>query len=252
MSDKASQILEKLGFTDDEKKKVIIIVKAIYSGLLFRKIAYLMPLENEARQAKRIEFLQKDIDEHRLLMIYCYNQFVKNSGDDSVFTVPIEDVLEKDEFYNKLIKMESSLSDEDRIEKLQAKTNRSYKVTEHIYEDMMLKIKMACDVVLKNVGNLDPEKMTVIMHFVFNAVHIAETESISLMDKDKVTIVEKEPCDAKKYLGIDLSFLGIFDELPKECAIKNDKTILKMRMVEPVRTIVGGKRKTRRRKMYKK
>ena len=121
MSDKASQILEKLGFTDDEKKKVIIIVKAIYSGLLFRKIAYLMPLENEARQAKRIEFLQKDIDEHRLLMIYCYNQFVKKSDDDSVFTVPIEDVLEKDEFYNKLIKMESSLSDEDRIEKLQAK-----------------------------------------------------------------------------------------------------------------------------------
>ena len=251
MSDKASEIMEKLGFTAEEKKKVITIVKAIYSGLLFRKLSYLMPLEKEERQAKRIEFLQKDIDDHRLLMIYCYNQFVKNPENDSIFTVPIEDVLEKDEFYNKLIKMESSLSDGDRIEWLQQKTNKSYKVTEKIYDDMMLKIKKACGVVLKKVGELEPVKMTIMMHFVFNAVHIAETESITLMDKDKVTIVEKEPCDANKYLGIDLSFLGIFDDLPKECAIKNDKTILKMRIVEPVRAIVGGKRKTRRRKNYK-
>ena len=41
-----------------------------------------------------------------------------------------------------------------------------------------------------------------------------------------------DPCDANKYLGVDFSFLGLFDELPEECESKKEST--KISIVGPI------------------
>jgi hypothetical protein len=41
-----------------------------------------------------------------------------------------------------------------------------------------------------------------------------------------------DPCNANKYLGIDLSFLGFFDALPEECELKKEST--KISIVGPI------------------
>ena len=253
MSDAASKLLEQLGFNEDEKKRVVKIVEGVYSSLQFRKLTYLMPLKKEDRAGKRIMFLQKDIDDYRLFMIYCYNQFVKDL-DNHVFTVPIDDaILMKDKVYKKIIISDPPLSEEDKIEVLQRKTNRSFPVTQILYNDMMSKIEKTCEKILDTVGDKiasDPAKLATIMHFVINTVHVAETEAIQLMDTGSQS-VHGDPCDANKYLGVDWSFLGIFGALPKECAEKVDST--KISIVGPVtlqtsNKIVGGKRDSKRSK----
>jgi hypothetical protein len=239
MSDPASKLLEQIGFNPDENKRIVKMVEDVYSSLLFRKLTYLMPLKKEDRSGKRIEFLKKDIDNHRLFMIYCYNQFVKDS-DNHVFTVPIDDaILKKDKVYKKIIISDPPLSEEDQIEILQSKTNRSFPVTRILYNDMMSKIEKTCEKILDNVGDKiasDPAKLATIMHFVIDTVHVAETEAIDLMDAGSQG--NGDPCDANKHFGVDWSFLGIFDALPKDCVEKVDST--KISIVGPV-TLVGGK-----------
>jgi hypothetical protein len=245
----ADELFKKLNFSISEREKVKKIVKGIYAGLLFRKATTLIPLDSEKRQAKRMDFLKQDIDNHRLFMIYCYNNFTelqlsKNSKDSKdelrVFTVPIEGILENDDFYKKLLKkqknMDELMSIGDRIEKLQQKTKKSYNPTELMYADMMAKIEKTCKKVLTLIGIKDPVKLSIIMLFIFDTVHITETELInSVIDKVKDEGEGKDkgdPCDANKYLGIDFSFLGFFDKLPEECQSKNEST--KISIVGPV------------------
>jgi hypothetical protein len=242
----ADELFKKLNFSISEREKVKKIVKGIYAGLLFRKATTLIPMDSEKRQAKRMDFLKQDIDNHRLFMIYCYNNFVelqlsKDSKDElRVFTVPIEGILENDIFYKKLLKkqknMDELMSIGDRIEKLQYKTKKSYKPTELMYADAMAKIEKTCKKVLTLIGIKDPVKLSIIMLFIFDTVHITETELInSVIDKvqDEGEGKDKgDPCDANKYLGIDFSFLGFFDKLPEECQSKNEST--KISIVGPV------------------
>lgn len=259
----ADEIFKKLGFSNSEMKKVQEIVKGIYSSLLFRKIGYLMPLSGEDRESKRVEFLKRDIDDHRLLMIYCYNifaeqmRFNKDSKDPMrFFSMPIEEVLERDDFYKKLIlkEKETPLSTDERIGELQKKVNRSFMATKLIYADMLSKIKKTCNEILKIVGDnigKDSQKLSIIMRFVINSVHIAETDSIAFAVAKKEVKdddAKKDPCDVNKYLGVDWSFLGLFDELPEECKKKNDS--IKISVVDAVKvdTKVGGARKTIRNK----
>lgn len=255
----ADELFEKLGFSNDEQEKVKKIVKCIYAGLLFRKATTLIPLDSKKRQAKRVDFLKQDIDDHRLFMIYCYNNFVelqvskdskdskgsKDSKDElRFFTAPIEGILEYDDFYKKLLikqkKMDKLMSIEDRIEELQKKTKKSYKKTELMYADMMAKIEKTCQKVLTLISTKDPVKLTTVMLFIFDTVHITQTELIgSIVDKvqdegeGKDEVKDKgNPCDANKYLGVDFSFLGLFDELPEECESKKEST--KISIVGPV------------------
>ena len=247
----ADELFKKLNFSIGEREKVKKIVKGIYTGLLFRKATTLIPLDSEKRQAKRMDFLKRDIDDHRLFMIYCYNNFVelqatpvqetsKSKNELRFFTVPIEGILEYDEFYKELLKkqkkMDELMSIEDRIEKLQNKTNKSYRATELMYADMMEKIEKTCQKVLTLISTKDPVKLTTVMLFIIDTVHITETELISsVIDKvqDEGEGKDKgDPCDANKYLGIDFSFLGFFDKLPEECKSKNEST--KISIVGPV------------------
>ena len=242
----ADELFKKLNFSISEREKVKKIVKGIYTGLLFRKATTLIPLDSEKRQAKRMDFLKQDIDDHRMFMIYCYNNFVelqlsKDSKDElRFFTVPIEGILESDDFYKKLLKkqknMDELMSIEDRIEKLQKKTKKSYRATELMYADMMAKIEKTCQKVLTLISTKDPVKLTTVMLFIIDTVHITQTELIgSIVDKvqDEGEGKDKgDPCDANKYLGIDFSFLGFFDKLPEECKSKNEST--KISIVGPV------------------
>ena len=124
-----NELLEKMKFSSGEQGKVKKIVKGVYDSLLFRKASILIPLDSEKRQPKRMDFLKQDIDDYRLLMIYCYNNFTEMQGTPvqgtelRFFTVPIEGVLESDEFYKKLLtkQNESMMPVEDRIAKLQKK-----------------------------------------------------------------------------------------------------------------------------------
>lgn len=249
----ADELFKKLNFSISEREKVKKIVKGIYTGLLFRKATTLIPLDSEKRQAKRMDFLKRDIDDHRLFMIYCYNNFVelqatpvqetsKSKNELRFFKVPIEGILEYDEFYKVLLKkqkkMDELMSIGDRIEKLQKKTNKSYRATELMYADMMEKIEKTCQKVLTLISTKDPVKLTTVMLFIIDTVHITETELISsIIDKDegegKDEVKDKgNPCDANKYLGVDFSFLGFFDKLPEECESKNEST--KISIVGPV------------------
>ena len=239
----ADELFKKLNFSIVEREKVKKIVKGIYTGLLFRKATTLIPLDSEKRQAKRMDFLKQDIDDHRMFMIYCYNNFVElqRSKDElRFFTVPIEGILEYDDFYKKLLKkqknMDELMSIGDRIEKLQKKTKKSYRATELMYADMMAKIEKTCQKVLTLISTKDPVKLTTVMLFIIDTVHITQTELIgSIVDKvqDEGEGKDKgDPCDANKYLGIDFSFLGFFDKLPEECKSKNEST--KISIVGPV------------------
>ena len=249
----ADELFKKLNFSIGEREKVKKIVKGIYAGLLFRKATTLIPLDSEKRQAKRMDFLKRDIDDHRLFMIYCYNNFVelqatpvqetsKSKNELRFFTAPIEGILEYDVFYKKLLikqkKMDKLMSIGDRIEELQNKTKKSYKKTELMYADMMAKIEKTCQKVLTLISTKDPVKLTTVMLFIFDTVHITQTELIgSIIDKDegegKDEVKDKgNPCDANKYLGVDFSFLGFFDKLPEECESKNEST--KISIVGPV------------------
>lgn len=273
----ADELFKKLNFSISEREKVKKIVKGIYTGLLFRKATTLIPLDSEKRQAKRMDFLKQDIDDHRMFMIYCYNNFVelqlsKDSKDElRFFTVPIEGILESDDFYKKLLKkqknMDELMSIGDRIEKLQKKTKKSYRATELMYADMMAKIEKTCQKVLTLISTKDPVKLTTVMLFIIDTVHITQTELIgSIVDKVQDKVQDEgegkdkgDPCDANKYLGIDFSFLGFFDKLPEECESKNEST--KISIVGPVelhgldglkvQTKVGGS-KTRKHKNAKK
>jgi hypothetical protein len=252
MSDAASKLLVQLGFNDDEKKRVVKMVEDIYNSLLFRKLKYLLPLETGERPGKTIDFLKKDIDNHRMFMIYCYNQFVKQSNDE-YFTVPIDDaILRNDNVYKRLLNSDPPLSEDDKIEVLQEKTNRAYYVTLEIYNDMMSKIEKTCEKVLDIVGDnimSDPAKLAIIMHFVIDTVHVAEIDSIDLINTGSENKEPGDPCDANKHFGVDWSFLGIFPKLPKECSDKFDST--KISIVGPVtlvqseNKIVGGKSRKR-------
>lgn len=247
----ASKLLEQIGFDNDEKKRVVKMVEDIYTSLLFRKLKYLLPLEKGERAGKRIDFLKKDIDNNRLFMIYCYNQFSKTSDQ---FSVPIDDaILKKDAVYKKILNSDPPLSVEDQIDALQGKINRQYFVTRDIYVTMMSKIEKTCEKILDNVGDNianDPAKLAIVMHFIIDTVHIAEMDSIELMKKDPVSedTGPEDVCNANKHFGVDWSFLGIFDKLPKECVEKVDST--KISIVGPVTLvqsdkIVGGKSRKR-------
>lgn len=248
-TDRASEILKKLGFSDDEFNKVKIIVKGIYDSLRWRKINDLFPLKPAEREPKLNELLRKEIDDYRYLSIYCYNQFAEQmrllnqTGDKRMiqfknFSQPIEGVLEKDEFYRRLLakEKESPLSLNDRIQLLQQKVNKSFMATKLLYSDVNGKIQETCERVVGIVGNQDPQKLSVIMRFVFNTVHIAETDAIeSIYDNlTKSTPKEEDVCDANVHLGIDWSFLGILKKLPGKC---NTKFIS---IVDPVK--IGGRR----------
>jgi hypothetical protein len=228
-------------FSDKDKENDARKMKKIYNGLPFRKANTLVPLEGEKRQMKRMEFLKQDIDNYRLFMIYCYNDFTKLQSanqklDDELrlFSLPIENVLESDDFYKKLIE-NSAMTFEDRIAALQEKTKKSYRATEIMYYDMMAKIEKTCKLVLDKVETKDPVELSAIMLNIFDKVHATEIELMSSMDdKNKENKEDKgDPCDANKYLGIDFSFLGLFEKLPEECKLKNEST--KISIVGPIK-----------------
>ena len=262
-TDRASEILKKLGFSDDEFNKVKIIVKGVYNSLRWRKINDLFPLKPAEREPKLNELLRKEIDDYRYLSIYCYNQFAeqmrllqRDKTTDTPtskrmiqfknFSQPIEGVLEKDEFYRNLLakEKESPLSLNDRIQQLQKKVNKSFMATKLLYSDVNGKIQETCERVVGIVGNLDPYKLSVIMRFVFNTVHIAETDAIESIHDDLTKSTANEPpkeedvCDANVHLGIDWSFLGILKKLPGKC----NTTFISV--VDPVK--IGGRRTRKR------
>ena len=228
-------------FSDKDKENDARKMKKIYNGLPFRKANTLVPLEGEKRQMKRMEFLKQDIDDYRLFMIYCYNDFAKLQSanqklDDELrlFSLPIENVLESDDFYKKLIE-NSEMTPEDRIAALQEKTKKSYRATEKMYSDMLAKIEKTCKLVLDKVETKDPVELSAIMLNIFDKVHATEIELMSSMDDKKKEDKEDkgDPCDANKYLGIDFSFLGLFEKLPEECKLKNEST--KISIVGPIK-----------------
>jgi len=261
----ADELFRKLEFSNDEREEVKKIIRGIYDSLLFRKISFLMPLTNEKREIKKMEFLKQDIDDYRLFMIYCFNNFTelqraKTDSNDEMrfFSVPIEGIL--DDFYNKLIAKKNLLS-EERIELLQKKFHRCYKSTELLYSSMMSKIERTCVKILSMTIIRDPVKLSIIMNFIFNTVNLAETDLMSSIVDDKKNDDDKSnknPCDANKYLGIDWTFLGLFDELPEECSEIEDST--KISIVGPVKlqskdiskTVVSGGsiHKSRKRKRH--
>jgi len=227
--------------SDKDKENDARKMKKIYNGLPFRKANTLVPLEGEKRQMKRMEFLKQDIDDYRLFMIYCYNDFTKLQSanqklDDELrlFSLPIENVLESDDFYKKLIEKhkQQHMTLEDRIAALQEKTKKSYRATEKMYSDMMVKIEKTCKLVLDKVETKDPVELSAIMLNIFDKVHATEIELMSSMvNKNKED--KGDPCDANKYLGIDFSFLGLFEKLPEECKLKNEST--KISIVGPIK-----------------
>ncbi len=228
-------------FSDKDKENDARKMKKIYNGLPFRKANTLVPLEGEKRQMKRMEFLKQDIDDYRLFMIYCYNDFTKLQSanqkmDDELrlFSLPIENVLESDDFYKKLIEKhkQQHMTLEDRIAALQEKTNKSYRATEKMYSDMMAKIEKTCKLVLDKVETKDPVELSAIMLNIFDKVHATEIELMSSMVNKKKED-KGDPCDANKYLGIDFSFLGLFEKLPEECKLKNEST--KISIVGPIK-----------------
>ena len=231
-------------FSDKDKENDARKMKKIYNGLPFRKANTLVPLEGEKRQMKRMEFLKQDIDDYILFMIYCYNDFAKLQSanqkmDDELrlFSLPIENVLESDDFYKKLIEKhkQQHMTLEDRIAALQEKTKKSYRATEKMYSDMMAKIEKTCKLVLDKVETKDPVELSAIMLNIFDKVHATEIELMSSMDDKKKEDKEDkgDPCDANKYLGIDFSFLGLFEKLPEECKLKNEST--KISIVGPIK-----------------
>lgn len=231
---------ELFNLSDKDKENDARKMKKIYNGLPFRKANTLVPLEGEKRQMKRMEFLKQDIDDYILFMIYCYNDFAKLQSanqkmDDELrlFSLPIENVLESDDFYKKLIE-NSEMTPEDRIAALQEKTKKSYRATEIMYYDMMAKIEKTCKLVLDKVETKDPVELSAIMLNIFDKVHATEIELMSSMDDKKKEDKEDkgDPCDANKYLGIDFSFLGLFEKLPEECKLKNEST--KISIVGPI------------------
>jgi hypothetical protein len=262
-TDRASEILKKLGFSDDEFNKVKIIVKGIYDSLRWRKINDLFPLKKAEQEPKLNELLRKEIDDYRYLSIYCYNKFAeqmrllyrdKTTDTPSAkrmiqfknFSQPIEGVLEKDEFYRRLLakEKESPLSLNDRIQLLQKKVNKSFMATKLLYADVNGKIQETCERVIGIVGDQDPQKLSVIMRFVFNTVHIAETDAIESIHDNLTKSTANDPpkeedvCDANVYLGIDWSFLGILKKLPGKC----NTTFISI--VDPVK--IGGRRTRKR------
>ncbi len=245
----ADELFEKLQFTVDEREVIKKMVKDIYGSLLFRKAVYLLPLEKEMREKQRMQFLKQEIDNNRLFMIYCFNIFAElqsvrmaDSKDElRFFSTPIENVLETDDFYNKLIH-KKNLPIGDRIAILQKKTKRSYKATQLLFADAFAKIEKTALKILHLVNIRDPFKLSVIMLFVINTLSIAETELMdSVLDKKE----PENPCDANKYFGKDWSFLGIFKPLPNGCQEYMEST--KISVVNPIQvtTKVGG-RKTRK------
>lgn len=251
--------LQQLGFNAAEKKQVVKMVEDVYSSLSFRKINYLFPLRKRQRVGKRVEFLKKEIDDKRLFNIYCFNRFVKDSNDKH-FKIPIDDaILRKDKVYVRLLNLDPPLSEDDKIQVLQEKTKRSYFATLRIYNETISKIKKACETILDIVDDniaSDPAKLTTFMRFIIDTVHVAEHDSIGIMQKNielknaqrmkKNTELEEEedPCDANTQFGVDWSFLGIFPKLPKDCADKKNST--KISVVGPVSVVQSGG-KTRRR-----
>jgi hypothetical protein len=270
MSDAASNPLEKLGFNDDEKKRVVKMVEDIYNSLSFRKLKYLLPLEKGERTGKLIDFLKKEIDDNHLFMIYCFNQFVKQSNDEYFLVTINDEILMKDKVYKRLLNSDAPLSEEDKIEVLQEKTNRAYFVTRDIYIDMMHKIENTCEKVLEILGDdiaNDPDKLAIAMQFVFDTVRVAQIDSIEIMKKEELEKEneeeeeEEDPCDANRHFGIDWSFLGIFHKLPKECVEKaNMADSTKISIVGPVtlvqnenkNSVYGGKSRKRVSKRGKK
>ena len=261
--------LEQYKFTDEEKEGVKKIVRDIYHSLFFKKLSLLLPLSNEERKEKYPELMVSTINDNYLFMIYCFNNFTetqrakemqraKGPKDPSLpegvskettqknenwlryFSVPIENVLENDEFYSKLIVKDLPIF--DRIAALQKKTRRSFKSTELMYFDMMLKIEETANKVLLSSNTTDPQKLSTIMHFVFDTVRIAQTDLINEITADANVKLEVDPCDANTYLGVDWSFLGIFDKLPEECIEDDDEEeITKISIVKPIKVISGGK-----------
>lgn len=254
-ADENKQNLLKLGFSDNEIKKVDKLIEELYNGMRLRRINDLIKFAKSERDIKQAVFLKEEIMKDRLQYIYFYNEFAKEmcslycdgktAGDQTNFKdkikykdnlnlknviKPIDGVLDKIKFYVDLEKL--PLTFDQKISRFNKYNKISFMRMKIRYFKIMDDIKSTCEKVIQVMGEKandpsnkrqsrsDSERFPDYIRYIINSIHIAETRAIQ-------TLLEKRqaPQDAMNF------FKPAFDAFAKfNSASKN----INLTIINPV------------------
>jgi hypothetical protein len=269
-ADENKQKLLKLGFSDNEIKKVDKLIEELYDGMRLRRIHDLIKSSKSARDTKQAIFLKEEIMKDRLQYIYFYNEFAKEmcrlycvdsqngSNEQSVGKTetdqkslqdkmkykdnlhlknvikPIDGILNKIKFYNDLEKL--PLTFDDKISRFNKYNKISFMRMKIRYFKMIDDIKSTCEKVIQIIGEKtnDPERFPHYIRYIINSIHIAETRAIQ-------TLLEKRqaPKDNMEFLKPAIDAFVKFSNMSKNVNV-NINTPLEIKGY-PLAQKAGGK-----------
>ena len=208
-ADENKQKILKLGFSDNEIRKVDKLIEELYDGMRLRRIHDLIKSSKSARDTKQAVFLKEEIMKDRLQYIYFYNEFAKemcrlycdgktetdhqNLQDKMKYKdnlhlknviKPIDGILDKIKFYADLEKL--PLTFDDKISRFNKYNKISFMRMKIRYFKIIDDVKSTCEKVIQIMGEKanDPERFPDYIRYIINSIHIAETRAIqTLLEK---------------------------------------------------------------------
>ena len=276
-ADENKQKILKLGFSDNEIRKVDKLIEELYDGMRLRRIHDLIKSSKSARDTKQAVFLKEEIMKDRLQYIYFYNEFAKemcrlycdgktetdhqNLQDKMKYKdnlhlknviKPIDGILDKIKFYADLEKL--PLTFDDKISRFNKYNKISFMRMKIRYFKIIDDIKSTCEKVIQIMGEKandpsDSERFPDYIRYIINSIHIAETRAIQ-------TLLEKRqaPKDGMDFFKPAFDAFAKFNNASKNInvTINNPVEIKGYPLVQEKEAQTGGKNVVCRRKSVKK